>query len=204
MKNAICLSALLYCAVLQAQRIYLPANAVIINQVAQESPMLTLVEQFGRYPYKGADCGNTSSSFDQAPDGRQIGNLEYASINVNIQHYTEEGRSSFDNIVQYMPPAGELKKYVQEWKSQTSPDYKRTVVIKPMPDGELAIVTDRYLNCAESVHKEYTMITFSGYALQGLNIVKTSGSYYSTDAQLAEKMHNETTVQVKKTGFTNK
>jgi hypothetical protein len=199
MKHHLLITALTCASIINAQKNYLPSNAIVMSNAVSDQGSIVMGDQSGRVPYKGGhDCGGNGSS-EVTPEGNTVTTIDHAQININIQHYTEDSRNTFDNIMKYTPPSEELKTNAQQ--SQPGDGAKRTVITKDMPGGKLSIFVDKYSNCIETPYKEYTSITFYGYIIDGLTIVKTYGSYYSADPTLAEKMHSEVGLKLKKVGF---
>jgi hypothetical protein len=186
------LMSLVASASFNAQISCLPSGAVdVLTSAAPESPLFRIVEQKGRVPYKGKSCDDQSNSFDSFTPGGQFGILEFAPVTVTVQSYSEQGKVTFENIMQHAPPAELLKRKAQELKQETTEGFKRKVSLKDAPSGKIIVVSDRY-TCTESKNPAYTLTSYYGYGISGRTIVNVEGNYYSADSTLAERIHKET------------
>jgi hypothetical protein len=203
MKKILLVTFTLAVGLLAAQTSYLPDNAANIKHTPSgpDNPMFKIVGQSGSIPYKGHNCDDQSGSFEEGADGKKYGDLEYATLKLHIQHYTAEGKFTFDNIMKYTPPAEELKRFEESARAENGPDYKRTVTNKELPDGRMVLVNDLYSTCVENKYKSYNYVHFSAYALIGSTLIKITGDYYSSDQAFAEKVYRDVVEKVKKKGF---
>jgi len=209
MKNKPVLIILLFISVIQLNfagaqgTSYLPANAVNVTHTPGSgvaNSMFTLIEQRGLVPYKGRTCNEESESFTENQEGKKFGANEYVSAHVLIQHYTQQGKLTFDQILQYSHPASELKKFEAAAMNDVPGGASRSVINKEATDGRIAIQND-LIQCIESKFKDFHTIFFRSYAITGTTIVTIDGSYNSDDVSIAEKVHNEIVSNIKKTGI---
>lgn len=180
---------------------YLPANAVVQSKTPESAtnPHLTVVEQRGLVPCKGHSCDDESMSYEEGPDGKQYGCNDYCSVQLQIQHYTEQGKLMFDQFMQYTPPLAQIKEY-QNGIGSAAPNAKRKVVSKDLPGGRMVLYTDLSA-CVESKYKEYSYTVFKSVTAVGTTVINLQGGYYSADPAVAEKIYNDVLAQIKKNGI---
>lgn len=180
----------------------LPADAVGVTiQSAPANDMMVAIEQRGFMPYKGRTCTDASTAFETGEDGKEYGDNEYTIVNLSIMHYKAEYKSAFDALLQMAHPSMNLKQEEENAKSGGTPHgsmlLSRSVNRTPVNDGEMLLITDA-IRCIESEHPSYVQTTYQSYAIIGTSIVSINGSYNSSDAKLARRIHNETVAKVKK------
>lgn len=185
---------------------YLPDKAENIRYTPTSPPnnMFLLVEQRGMVPYKGRSCNDASEAFTSNEDGsKSYGDNEWIEIHLQIQHYKKDGKITFDQIMQYNPPATDLNKKRNAFQAETNPDgtpAKNDLKIIDVADGKMLVINKNH-DCVETKYKEYTSTYYYSYAVVGTTIIWIDAGYNTPDAALAVKMHNEIIEKIKKTGF---
>ncbi|NLF96321.1 MAG: hypothetical protein GX569_06245 [Candidatus Riflebacteria bacterium] len=195
--------SLSFCGFVSAQDAsLLPADAVNVKvQSAPANEMMVMIEQSGFIPYKGHSASDASTAFEAGADGTEYGDNEYTKVSLSVMHYKAAFKSTFDQMIQLAHPSLNMQQEEENAKSGGSPHgdmlITRSVNRIPVEAGELLLITD-VIKCIESQYPNYAQTTWQSYAVVGSSIVSLSGTFNSSDAKLARRIHNETIANIKK------
>ncbi|PKL47215.1 MAG: hypothetical protein CVV42_13690 [Candidatus Riflebacteria bacterium HGW-Riflebacteria-2] len=196
-------ASLSFCSFARAQDAsLLPADAVNVKmQSAPANEMMVMLEQSGFIPYKGHSGSDASTVFEAGEDGTEYGDNEYTKVSLSIMYYKASFKAAFDQMIQLAHPSLNMQQEEENAKSGGTPYgdmlLARSVNRTPVNDGEMLLITD-VIKCIESQHPNYAKTNWQSYAVVGSSIISLSGSYNSSDAKLARRLHNETVANVKK------
>ena len=174
---------------------YLPADAVGVKTVAAPvDDTMTMIEQSGFVPYKGHSGSDASNVFESGDDGTQYGDNEYTKVSLSLMHYKPAFKAVFEQNIKLAHPSLNLQQEEQKAKEGPSPHgmllLARSVNRVAADDGEMLLVTDS-IQCIQSQYPNFV----------GSCIIKISGTYNSTDAKLARRIHKETVARIKKSAL---
>jgi hypothetical protein len=181
---------------------FLPTDAVNVKIVAApDNGTMAIIEQSGLVPYKGHGASDASTAFETGEDGTQYGNNEYTKVSLSLMQYSAAAKEALDQMLQIAHPSLALQQEEESAKSGGTPHgdllLSRSVNRLPVDDGEMLLITDA-IKCVESQYPSYVQTTWQSYAVSGTSIIKLSGTYNSTDAKLARRIHKETVANIKK------
>ncbi len=179
----------------------LPADAAAVKiQSAPANDMMVAIEQSGFVPYKGRSGSDASTVFETGEDGTEYGDNEFTKVNLSVMHYKAAFKDAFNTLLQMAHPSMNLQQEEDNAKSGGTPHgdmlLSRSVNRTPVDEGEMLLITDA-IKCVESQYPNYVQTTFKSYAVVGTSIISISGTYNSTDAKLARRIHNETVANIK-------
>jgi hypothetical protein len=192
-----------YCSFAVAEEAsLLPADAVNVKiQIAPANETMVMIEQSGFVPYKGHSGSDASSAFEAGEDGTEYGDNEYTKVSLSVMHYKAAFKSTFDQMIQVAHPSLNMQQEEENAKSGGTPHgdmlIARSVNRIPVEAGELLLITD-VIKCVESQYPNYAQTTWKSYAVVGSSIINLSGTFNSSDAKLARRIHNETIANIKK------
>lgn len=192
-----------YCSFAVAEEAsLLPADAVNVKiQIAPANETMVMIEQSGFVPYKGHSGSDASSAFEAGEDGTEYGDNEYTKVSLSVMHYKAAFKSTFDQMIQVAHPSLNMQQEEENAKSGGTPHgdmlIARSVNRIPVEAGELLLITD-VIKCVESQYPNYAQTTWKSYAVVGSSIISLSGTFNSSDAKLARRIHNETIANIKK------
>jgi len=180
----------------------LPADAVNVKtQTAPANETMVMIEQSGFVPYKGHSGNDASTAFETGDDGTEYGDNQYTKVSLSVMHYKAAFKATFDQMLQLAHPSLNMQQEEENAKSGGSQHgdmlITRSVNRIPVEAGELLLITD-VIKCIESQYPNYAQTTWKSYAVVGSSIISLSGTFNSSDAKLARRIHNETIANIKK------
>jgi len=182
---------------------YLPADALSVQTVAAPAnEMMVMIEQSGLIPYKGHSSSDASMAFETGEDGTEYGDNEYTRVSLSLMHYKAAFKDSFDQRLQLAHPSLALQQAETDAKSGGSSIGGMTLLARSInriaaDDGEMLLITNS-IQCVESQYPTFAQTSYQSYAVVGSSIIMISGTYNSSDAKLARRIHNETVARIKK------
>lgn len=186
------------------QKNYFPDKSEFIRYSPSTPPndMFTIMEQRGLVAYSGHDCDDwEGTGFLEDEKGKKYGSNRWIDVHLLIQHYKPAGKFTFDNIMQYNPPAMELSKKEASYKEDPVEGIvTRQINILDVSNGKMLVVKD-VGSCIQSKFDKFTSIFVSSYAIIGTTIVWMDATYYSDEVSLAVKIHNEVVEKLQKIGI---
>jgi hypothetical protein len=203
-KLLVAMSACLSVIACVAQKNCMPDKSEFIRNVpaGPANEMFTFIDQRGLVAYKGRDCDDyEGTGFVEGDNGKKYGSNQWIDVHIKVQHYKPAGKLTFDNIMQYNPPAKELSGKEASYKAEPADGYlSRKISVSDVTNGKMLVIKD-VSPCVQSKYDKYTTVFIISYAVIGTTIVWMDANYYSDDITLAVKIHNDIVEKITKGGI---